>query len=220
MEAGTIVTKIQSVIQDTEWDDDDILSIVNRGLTSIAAGLLLPGRYQKTPPLPALYTTEIVETVLLSPVVELPLTFQRDLVQVVNSSSENIPIFPSFRAFLRNNPDLTPGSVRLCSVAGKNLFYRDIPSVAETLTLHFYEKPGEMNENDEPDCIPEFLQLPLLQSYVCTDIFEQIEDGIEGQKVNTQYWKSLFTQALLDLEIEIGTDGEAIHYESQLTRID
>lgn len=220
MEAGEIVAKIQSVVQDGEWSEEDILAIVNRGLVNIAAGLLLPGRYQKTPPLPALYTIETVDTDLLSPVVLLPLTFQRNLVQVVNSSNENIPIAHSFQTFLKSNPELKTGSVRSCAVAGKRLFYRDIPPSVETLTLHFYEKPAEMFESDEVDCLPDFLQLSLLQSYACTDIFEQIEDGIEGQKVNTQYWKTMFTQALLDLEIEIGVDGDSIHYQNEVLRID
>lgn len=221
MDAQTIITEVQSVIVDNAWTDPGILGIINRGLTTIASGVLIPGKHQVTPPLPDLYTVDTIDTVEGAGICDLPADYQRSVVQVLNSQYEEIPIYPSFRRFLQDYPDQNGGSVRVCAVHGKRLLYREIPSTAETLTVHYYSEPDALTTgDDEPDCLPEHLQLPLLQSFTCAYIFNQIEDGIEGQKINTKYWQDAYQQALLDLEIAIGMDGEPQFYENAWHRID
>jgi len=61
---------------------------------------------------------------------------------------------------------------------------------------------------DVPDVVPVQLHQPLLVGWVCAHIFNQIEDGIEGQKVNTAMWNSQFQQGLVDLDIVVGFDAE------------
>lgn len=220
METEDIIAEVQSVIQDGEWTDANVLSIINRGLVTIAAGVLLPDRYQVTPPLPDLYAVDTVDTVVGSGICDLPMDYQREVVQVLNENYESIIIVPSFRRFLQDHPQQNVGSVYVCAAHGKRLLYRDIPETAETLTIHYYARPTDLAAADEPDSLPESLQLPLLQSYACQYIFNQIEDGIEGQKINTQYWKEAYIRALMDLEIELGFDAEPDYYENAWKRID
>lgn len=222
MKVSDIITEVQSVIVDTTaWPDPVTLGIINRGLTTIASGVLIPGKHQITPPLPDLYTTGTVNTVPATGVCTLPSDYQRNVVQVLNSLYEEIPIYASFRKFLQDYPTQDAGSVRVCAVHGKSLLYREIPAAAEPLTIHYYKKPTVLvADTAEPDCLPEHLQLPLLQSFTCAYIFNQIEDGIEGQKINTAYWKKEYGQALLDLEIALGMDGDPQYFANEWHRID
>lgn len=223
MKLSEIITEIQAVIQDDFWTTAKVAPVVNRGLNVVASGIILPDRYQLTPPLPDLYTTGTIETVVGSGVCPLPEDFNRDLIQVVNSGGEGISIVPSFKKFLAAHPDKPTGSVWTCSRHGKKLLYRDLPAEAETLDVHYYCNPPTLacneDDDDEPTCIPDNLHYPLLVGYGCSQIFNLIEDGIEGKKVNTAMWNQVFIQGLLDLEIHIGFDAEPDYYDDLLERI-
>lgn len=215
MTFAELIADVQSVVQDRSWTETAIKSLLNRALLVVASGVILPGKYQLSPPLPDLYATDTITTELSSGICDLPLAFNRDLVQVINSNSEEIPIVPSFIKFLKSNPEQNSGSVRTVARQGARLLYRDIPSTTETLTVHFYEAPTAMiADGSEPDCIPVQLHRPLLVGYACAQIFNGIEDGIEGQKVNTAFWNNEFQQGLVDLEIVVGIDGSADYYDN------
>ena len=215
-----LIDEVQNVIQDAVWTDAMITTLLNRGQLIVASGIILPGKYQLTPPLPALYTTGTVDTTLLSGVCSLPDDYNRSVVQILNADYETIKLYPSFRQFLTRNPEQEAGDVRACAIHGNRLLYRDIPATAETLTVHYYQNPTELeDDDDEPDCIPEILQKPLLVGYACSQIFNQIEDGIEGQKINTAFWNNEFQQGLINLGIYIGHDDEPDYYEDLIERV-
>jgi hypothetical protein len=64
----------------------------------------------------------------------------------------------------------------------------------------------------QPDGIPEFLHEDLLINYGAWKIFDQIEDGIDGQKVNTNYYKSLFMKAMIDLNATCDDYREPVQF--------
>jgi hypothetical protein len=209
-----LIAAVDEVIQDSVWTEAKITTILNRGYLAVATGILLPGKYQLTPPLPDLYAVDTITTELSAGICDLPDDFNRDVVQVINANSESIPIEPSFMRFLSLNPEQDAGSVRACAVKGKRLLYRDIPSVAETLTVHYYQTPTPMSgDDDEPTGIPEHLQYQILVGYACSHIFNLIEDGMEGAKVNTNHWKGEHIQGLIDMEIVIGFDALPDYFE-------
>lgn len=222
MRLSELISKVQSVVQDGAWTDVQITTLLNQGYLRVASGQMIAGKYQLTPPLPFLYTVSTVNTNLNSGVVELPDDFNRELVLVVNADDEKIKIINSFIEFTQNyGRALNAGKVFVCSRHGKNLLYRDIPETAETLTVHYYVVPELMSSSSsEPEAIPESLQESLLVSFACKEIFAQIEDGIEGQKINTAYWLNQWNQALYELEIVVGVDGSADHYQDCSYRID
>jgi hypothetical protein len=45
---------------------------------------------------------------------------------------------------------------------------------------------------------------PLLVHYACREIFSEIEDGMEGEKVNTDYHHTVFVAALSELDSYLG----------------
>jgi len=222
MQLSELIDSVQEVIQDNAWTDAKVTELINSGLRRVANGVMVQGKYQLTPPLPYLYTVGTVTTTLNSGLCALPDDFNRDIVKVINSSGDNVAVYDSFLKFVQKFGNVNDnGDVYVCSRHGLNLIYRDIPATADALTLHYYCKPDLLTfSTDEPVCIPEELHQSLLVSYACSKIFEQIEDGIEGQKVNTGYWLNRWYEGLLELEIIVGFDGKADYYEDYNVRCD
>lgn len=220
MTFAELVADVQNIIQDSSYSETTIKSLLNRALLVVASGIILPGKYQLSPPLPDLYSVGTIDTTVGSAICDLPSDFNRDLVQVLNSGYDVIPIVPSFRKFLMSYPEQTAGSVFIVARNGSTLLYRDIPSAAETLTVHYYKTPDTMTlTTDEPEGVPVILHRPLLVGYTCAQIFNEIEDGIEGQKINTASWNTQFQQGLVDLGIIIGHDAEPDYMDDVSERI-
>ena len=221
MTLSELISEVQNIVQDAAWSESMITALLNRGLLSVATGVILPDRYQLSPPLSRLYSTGTVTTTLSNDKCDLPADFNRDLIQVVNSDYCNLRVYSSFRQFLNENPEQNTGAVRCCSRHGDLLFYRDIPNAVETLTVHYYATPDTLvDSTDIPDCLPEAVQKSLLVGYACSEIFNQIEDGLEGQKINTNFWNNEFQLGLVNLGLLMGHDGDPRYYDDLLDRID
>lgn len=70
------------------------------------------------------------------------------------------------------------------------------------MELRFYGAVTPLTKDSHvPLAIPENLQRKLLCSYACAELFEDIEDGIEGPKVNTDKHRGKYNTTLAELEI-------------------
>ncbi len=197
-----------SVIDDTGYAAS-VGDMVNAAVMSIAGGIRMPDR-SLSPPLAHLYTTDDVATVTDAAFVALPDDFQRDVIAVFSAAQQReVYLVKSHIRFIRRYPSLsTPGAVEAVSVKGGNLFYQGIPASPDTLHVHYHRMPAPMADDDDtPDGIPEHLQRPLIVHLVAWRVFDQIEDGIEGQKVNTMSHQRRFYEAMDDLTAFIGDDG-------------
>jgi len=151
----------------------------------------------------------------------MPADYQRNLCMVADSDGTRIrhPIggnYNSFQRFLNQaeKKDLSDtGSVFIACVKGNRLYYQSIPTVAETLTVHFFRKPTAMaTATDTPDGIPDHLQLRLIRHYVCKQIFGQgIEDGENNQGTGFKYHNAMFYEAMDELVDFVGLDGLPIN---------
>lgn len=208
MNLTELKTAIKSIIQDSAYDVE-LTSRINEAVLKVASGDMLPGRVELSPPLPDLYTTGTVDTVVDTGIADLPSDFNRDLFQVVNSDDDNIPIEPSFKKFLKRYPELETGSVEKVSVHGNRVLYRDIPASPESLVVHYYKTPTALSDStDTPDCIPAHLHRKLIVSQVCKEIFDEIEDGVEDPKTNTRHHETQYGKGLLELETWVGVEKE------------
>lgn len=215
MQLSELVAEIEDIVQDSFYTATKIKAKINEAVLVIATGVMIPGKFEKSPPLHDLYTTTDIETTLGSGITDLPSDFNRNVIQVINSNDDEVPINPSAKKFLHNNIEQDAGVVERCAVMGSRLLYRDIPSSAETLTIHYYKTPITLSEDsDEPTEIPALLHRKLIIGYVCKEIYNQIEDGIEGVKVNTQYYENEFQSGILGLDLEIGTDNDPDYYDT------
>ena len=216
MNLGELVTEVLAVVDDARYTESNVKTLVNEAVYVVASGRMYGRRFRLSPPLPNLYTSANVETVAGEGVLPLPDNFNRDVIQVVNADHSSLPIMPSIRGFLKLNTDQAAGPVSKCAVQGNRLFYRDIPATPETLTVHFYENPTELAvDTDIPDCIPIQLHRPLIISYVCMQIYNKLEMGMAGPKVDTLAYGAIFQEGLIQLQGLLPADGNPVYYETE-----
>jgi hypothetical protein len=215
-----LIDAISDVIQDSAYTDGILTTRINDAVENIAAGVRMPDG-QVSPPLPDLYDMDTVATSTTDPYKVLPSDYQRHVFMVADDSGNQI--YPprggdyySFALFLKqsSHKDLDQsGSVSMACVKGSKLYYQDIPSSSEDLTVHFYRVPTAMaDDDDEPDGIPAHLQTRLIKHYVCKDIFGDIEDGDNSAGTGMKYHTAKFFEAMTDLIDFIGVEGEPIYY--------
>lgn len=214
-----LISDIDRVIQDDSYDNPKLIRMLNIALFEVCRGVRMPD-LSVTPPMPQLYENATLETVLDTPVVSLPDDFQRDVFFLAHTSRVGrIPVETSFIRFLKHFPGISQiGSVSMASVKGKKLYYQGVPEQVETLKVHYYREPAKLADNEDiPEGIPEELHERLLVNHVAWKVFEEIEQGSEGRKVDTEYYKNRYYEALHDLTGILPIDGEPIIYEDAVS---
>ena len=105
---------------------------------------------------------------------------------ILNTLEELIELYPAL--------DET-GDIQYVHCSGSILYYQPIPTVAATVTCIGYHIPALLvSDSDTPSFIPEFLQRETIVNRAAAIGYSFVEDGTEGNKVNT----SLFTQLYLN----------------------
>ena len=200
-------------------DDPGYASImtdmINAAVLFIAGGVRMPNR-SLSPPLPDLYSIDTINTDPTAAFVAMPTDYQRACVFCYSPVADaEIHIVDSFAKFLRLFPSLAvPGAVELVSIKGANIYYQGIPTIASALTVHYHRLPTAMvDAEDAPDGIPPHLQERLIKHRVAWVVFDEIEDGVDGAKVNTAYHQMRFYEAMDDLIAFVGIDGTPQFYE-------
>jgi hypothetical protein len=205
-------TLVSTIIQDDAFTDDMIDAYLNDGVNEIAAGMQSTLGDSIIPPLPKLFTIDTVDTDTVDAYVPMPVTFGRNLQFVAGSNGVEIDICNSMIEFSESYPLMDrDGDVVEVIEYGGNLYYQGIPTVMDELTVHFYRLPVEMSaDSDTPDGIPLSFQKKLLVNFACKEIFNLIEDGIEGQKINTTKHTNLFLIALRVFELLAPADSRSL----------
>lgn len=183
---GEMIEEVADIVKDDLYDEDSIQALLNGGLLHVASRVLLP----------ELDTTDTITTDVDVNVIALPEDFHRNLYRV-----DPAPAAMSFRPsiVLVNSPGQlkrlmgvamfeSSADVMAVTLSGKaNLMYGPRPIAPQDLMVSYYRKPTQLiTDDDVPDCIPAERH-HMLVDYACYRIFAKIEDGIEGQKVNTKY---------------------------------
>ncbi len=208
MQLRDLLEEISTVVQDSSYHDTGLIRRINKAVLEIASGVRVPGLQRVTPPLPNLYVEQNIDLSEASRFVSLPDNYLRDVLRVYDSDNDRpVKVMASFQKFLKKSPASEPGpDISACVVHGQKLFY--FPAYTKTVKIGFYEKPAALvDDTDEPACLPAHLHRDLIVNYVCSEIFSQIEDGMEGNKVNTSYHDNEFFKAILSLDSFIGVDG-------------
>jgi len=206
-----LIARVDALVQDTDVSDL-IPSLINQGVYEIAGGMKSLLLDIIIPPLPDLFTIDSVTTDTSLAYVDMPSTYHRNLQLVVAASGSEIDIANSFIEFSETYPALNKiGNISEVIEQGGKLYYQGIPSTEEEINLHFYRKPVIMvADDDEPDGIPVHLQMSLLSNFALWKAYEFIEDGLEGEVLNTMKYKSYFIEALRVLELTIPSDSRGL----------
>lgn len=214
---------MQRIIQDSAYNAEVVLGFLNNGILDVASWDNLDSQAGMigTILLPELESNEEVVTDVDNPFVDLPSTYHKNLYQVTcNEQPSPIVILPNRKALLeRWDGDLShSGPVQDVAIAGSNLFYQPIPEEAINLTLWFYARPTLLIKHDPedaddiPTCIPLEFHRDLLVNYAVKEIYDEIEDGIDGQKVNTKRYEGKYQQALAKFYQSIKHKSKEVPY--------
>ncbi len=81
----------------------------------------------------------------------------------------------------------------------------------ETLTVHYHARPTTRTTGTEsPEGIPSDFHLTLIVYGVLEEMYTMIEDGIDGDTINTTKYHNKFQKALKELDETIPEDGQPI----------
>lgn len=195
MHLSDLIDEVIHIVQDSSLSEKRVENLLNEGYENAAAVI--------SDPLPDLEKTGTVRTSTSLAYVSLPSDYHRNLEMVYDSTqNERIPILNSFQALSIKYPGLADtGNLGHVAISGSRLYYQGIPSTVRTLTLNYFRKPYLRSaDRDEMSALPVHLHRRLLVNYACKELFSRIEDGMEGQKVNTLYHDREFQKALADLD--------------------
>lgn len=216
-----LVSLVQGVIQDDSYSEATILKYLNRAQSHIAGGVMIvypDGTQAISKPLPDLATSSDITTSTSDPYVDMPDDYSRELYFVsCPDDNKRITIYQSVPEFLSYYPGLSSTSdvIAVC-VRGTRFYYQGMPDTAQTLTLYYHKTATDMaGALTTPDGIPEHLQEELLVNHVAWKIFNLIEDGVEGQKINSLNAKNDFMAGMIDLNAICETLPEPVIFEME-----
>ncbi len=187
MQLSVMVTEVENIVQDPSFTSDDIKSYLNLALDFAAQQVPLPN-------LKRIGTIETAQEQAWVSLAGLSGGFSGRLRKCFNSTGNEIEIYPTLDLLLIDYAPLTSeGAVEAVALEGTILWYQKIPESPETLTLLYYQNPGILTaDGDEPADYPEFLHKLLFVHGAAFMLFDRIEDGVEGEKINTRsnFWQS------------------------------
>jgi len=187
-----LIERVVKTVQDPSIETDDILELLNEGLVVIAGRVLLP----------ELETSDTVDTIVDEIEASLPTDFHRGLFDCQEQEPYNaIVVLNSKRQMLATYGKLdNEGTVKHVCRVGDSLLYQPMPDTVRTLTLSYYRMPVELTESEVPEGLPiQFHRM--LFHYATFQLFDDIEDGMEGQKVNTARHEAKFEELAYELEL-------------------
>lgn len=214
--ASQLIAEVRRIIRDDSYSAEAILGFLNQGILEVAGwdndnpAFGLVGNIL----LPALESSATAATSTITDHVALPATYLKDLYAVTfPGQTRKVEVLSNMRVFLESwDYDLTrEGPVEEVVVHGLDLYYQPIPATATILTLYFHAKPTLLvnydpsgdDTDDTPSCIPDQFHRSLLVNYAAKEIFNEIEDGIDGQKANFPIYEGRFQAALAKLHASI-----------------
>jgi len=191
-----MINDVENIVLDPSYTRDDILKLLNRAKLACASKAFLPGLSGGT---------GSVTTVSDGNLVALPTNFHRELF-AASIDGEPIKIYDNKALMLAKMGHVMNevGDVSACCVSGRYLFYMDTPVTPVTINLSYYEKPTPMTDSsssyaDDMTSENELYDSTLI-AFACWHLFSRIEQGLEGQKTDTAYYKDRFEKGCLEIE--------------------
>ena len=186
MNLETLTKKVKDAVQDPSLDDDDIRDLLNDGGMILAEACRLPS-------LSAGYGT--VATVADEHQADMPTNYHRLMFRCMYGSRQiNVRSNIEELLMIYGGDLTTAGDVVDVVVHGNKLIYQPIPETSADLTLFFSELPATLvKDADIPSFLPSTRNHKALALYAASEIFDDMEDGLEeGGKVNTNMQRGKF----------------------------
>lgn len=180
-------TEIENIIQDVSFSEADINEYIDQSIAYVGANADIPE-------LKRISTVDTIPDQAYASLSGLTGGFSGKLRRVKNADGDAIEIFSDLALLMDEYPTMDEeGEVEAVALEGSTLWYQDIPAEAETLTCLYYKNPAALTlDTESPSDFPAHLHRQLFVHGCAYLIYDQIEDGIEGEKVNTKahFWLS------------------------------
>ena len=182
MNLGDMTTEVDNVVDESGFSTADIVGYINQAVQY--AGSLVD--------IPDLKKLITATTVTDQPYCSLSATTGGFAGRILRASNPNIAIYPNLNLLMDEYvtytyQDLTQaGDVEAIALEGNTLWYQYVPVVAADIVLLAYQNPATLAlAADIPSAFPAQLHRQLFVHGAAYMMFDQIEDGLEGDKVNT-----------------------------------
>ena len=176
---------VKIIIADDSFEDAEIDGYINQVLQEI--GTLVD--------LPDLKRLDVVSTVVNQAYVSLGSLEGGFSGRLRKVGDENVAVYPSLELMLVDYPDMDEedGDVEAVCLEGSILWYQPYPTSSayvDTIRIVYYTNPPSITTSADCTCIPAALHYSTLVRGTAALLYSIIEDGAEGDKVNTlaQTW--------------------------------
>lgn len=193
----TLVTRVLGIAQEPSYSAADVIELLYEGLVYSASRIYFPDLEQ----------VGTVSTSTSTNIVALPSDYLKGLHRCTYGNTQ-IKVYDNQRMLDRVLSAFNAsGNVVGVAPRGRYLYYQNIPATSVDLVLHYIKMPDILEAGGNcPDYLPSGLAAPLLKHYALWKIFEAIEDGVEGEKVNTKYHEDEYEKALANLFLHFGPE--------------
>ena len=182
-----IRTELENLIQDNSFDSDTLNDYIDQSIVYAGAQVDIPE-------LKGIDTVDTIPGQAYATLSGLTGGFSGKLRRVKDSEKNHIPIVSDLGLIMDIYPLMAEeGDVEVVALEGSTLWYQKIPAEAMTLTCLYFKNPPILSDDDKtPSDFPVHLHRQLFVHGSAWIIYDQIEDGIEEEKVNTkgQFWLS------------------------------
>lgn len=208
MNAEILIEEAQNIIDDDRYEDTELLlRYFNQVQKGIADTLLLPDLKDG-------FAT--VSTVLNVYTAALPVDYHKN-IHLAFSGGKPLNTHKSLSDLMVVNSELSTDAGDLTGVTtfSGNLIYQAVPSTVTAIEIFYYKLPTDMTE--EATSFPSGLagnddfDWALIHG-VCSLAFDRIEDGVEGQKVNTDSHKNKMAERIALMKRFCIQEGELYPY--------
>lgn len=160
-----------------------IPSLINEAVQNIAEEVKFPELKQ---------VTSVTTSTSLA-YVNMPTGFSSRLKYAGNSDGEYKVLDGGVEELIRLYPTLAEtGDIKHLTLEGSVLYYQPIPTVATTITCIGYHRPATLvGDADTPSFIPDWLHRESIVNTAAVLAYNSIEDGVDGDKINTKVFESL-----------------------------
>lgn len=190
--AAALIMEAAREIRDPSVTEDRIMTLLNRTLLEVSGRVRLPDL--------------MTENTVLVPVgaasAEMPADYHHGLTEVVClTSRRRVRLAGGVGELERlGGPDrggYGPCRIRAAAVAGNRLYVRPRPTAPALLLVRYQRLPAILEaDTDRPDGLPVHLAPELLLSRVLRDLYEGLEEGGGGDKIQTGRYQVRFEAAM------------------------
>lgn len=182
MTYSELVTETMSMVQDSNRYEE-VLGYVNTALTEATTEVMLP----------EFKCASSVSTVIDAPFVSLQTHTDRyvaGVMKLFGTAMTDVKIYLSLDDMIVGEEItdvMTAGDiVKAVAVEGSNLWYYPVPTAPVTFAVLYYTThPKLVDVDDSITLFPDHIQRMAVCSRAAAMCFDLVEDGIDGEKINT-----------------------------------